>query len=351
QNTPAGVTLESYEMERTMRRLGWRVIRMSGADLKLMHDLADGRVVQIDIFGAFHVGDTFYQLGGRSGHLPPAALTPASTVTLEGVELPAPADPEAVLAFLYGPSWRVPDPAFQPDEPVAGLRRLDGWLRGVRTDVMAWNQFYRARRSDIPSGPSAFAEWTCEQVGPRATIADLGCGTGRDSVWMTEQGHQVMSFDIAGSALWQTGRRMELAGAQPGTVRTLALNDRRSVLVAGAELARTRAPVNLYARGLVGCLDEEATEHLFLLASMSLRRGGSLFLEFSTGAGPTPDPAHLIRRRPVDEVVAAIASRAGTVDLVEIAPGLDFFDRPDRSIARIVAHWAPPTSSREKDQP
>src|SRR4051794_14085901 len=157
--SPADVILESYEMERALRRRGWQVIRMSGADLKLFHDLADGRKVQIDVFGAFHVGDTFYQLGGRSGHLPREALTPAGTITLEGVELAAPAQPEAVLDFLYGPHWRVPDPAFQNVDPPEGLRRLDGWLRGFRTDVVAWNELYRDRSSEIPRGPSTFAQW------------------------------------------------------------------------------------------------------------------------------------------------------------------------------------------------
>ena len=78
--------------------------------------------MQIDVFGAFHVGDTFYQLGARSGSLPRSALLPLSTVTLEVVELAAPADPEAVLEFLYGPGWRVPDPSFQNVDPAPGVR-------------------------------------------------------------------------------------------------------------------------------------------------------------------------------------------------------------------------------------
>ena len=118
---PADIIRESFRMERELRKLGWKVLRMSGADLKLFLPLPDGRQVHIDVFGAFHVGDTFYQLGGRSGTLPREALTPASRCVLEGVELAAPADPERVLAFLYGPGWRVPDPSFQNVDPVVGL--------------------------------------------------------------------------------------------------------------------------------------------------------------------------------------------------------------------------------------
>src|ERR1700709_1912510 len=81
---PADIMRESFRMERELRKLGWKVLRMSGADLKLFLPLPDGRVVHIDIFGAFHVGDTFYQLGGRSGTLPREAPTPAPTLAPEG---------------------------------------------------------------------------------------------------------------------------------------------------------------------------------------------------------------------------------------------------------------------------
>lgn len=343
--TPAQVILESYAMERTMRRLGWSVVRMSGADLKLMHKLPDGRVVHIDIFGGFHVGDTFYLLGGRSGKVPRTALTPASTVVLEGVELPAPADPEAVLAFLYGPSWRTPDPAFQNVDPPGGLRRIEGWLRGVRTDVVAWNEFYRDRRNEISREPSEFARWVDEQLPEGAPVVDLGSGTGRDATWFHRRKRPTLAYEIAGQALRQTRKRMERFGADPEAVRTLALNDRRSVLLAGAELSRTDVPVSLYARQLVGCLDDEALDHLFLLASMALRRGGSLFLELSVGKGPAPDPAALIGRVDLDRVRTAIAARGGILGDVTVAPGLDFFDRPDPQVARVVARWPHPAES------
>lgn len=344
--TPAQVILESYRMERALRARGWRIVRMSGADLKLMDTLPDGRVVHLDVFGAFYVGETFYQLGGRSGALPRSALTPASTVVLEGIELPAPADPEAVLAFLYGPRWRTPDPAFQNVDPPGGLRRIQGWMRGVRLDVAAWNEFYTARRDDVPRGPSSFARWVDDRLDAGAPVADLGSGTGRDAAWFTSRGRPTLAYDLAGTAVRQTRRRLVRAGAEAGASRPLALNDRREALVTGAELARTTDPVNVYARQLVGCLDEEALDLLCLVGSMSLRRGGALFLEFSTGRGPRPDPGLLITRVPTDRVVAAISGRGGVVDEVTIAPGVDFLDRPDPRIARIVAHWPHPRTAR-----
>lgn len=346
---PTLIIGESYAMERSLKRRGWTVVRMSNADLKLLYPLPDGRQVHIDVFGAFHVGDTFYQLGGRSGTVPRSALTPASTVTLEGVDLPAPADPEAVLAFLYGPSWRVPDPSFRNEDPPGGLRRIQGWMRGVRDDVVPWNEFYRARRGTLPRKPSSFARWVSERVGPGTPIVDLGAGNGRDTMLFQRQGRTPIAYEASGQALGIIRRRLARAGAEDVVVRSLALNDRRSVLVAGAELARTEEPVNLYARHLVGCLDPEGQDLLWLLASMALRRGGALYLEFSAGGRrPRPEPDHLLARVDVEAVVAAIRARGGTVDDVVVGPGDGYLDQPDPCVARLVARWASTDVPREE---
>ncbi len=246
---PADVVRESFRMERELRALGWKVVRMSGADLKLFLPLADGRTVHVDVFGAFYVGDTFYQMGGRSGHLPEDALTPASTVVLEGVALAAPADPERVLEFLYGPTWRVPDPSFQPVDPWPGLRRLDGWMRGVRTHVPHWNETYRNHRKDIPREASSFAKWTAERIPAAAKVVDVGSGTGRDSAWFSRRGHDVVSLDFSGAALRFTRQRLSRQGVADVDVRAMALNDLRAVLARrGRAGPRTRTAEPLRPR-------------------------------------------------------------------------------------------------------
>lgn len=343
---PADIILESYRMERELRALGWQLVRMSGADLKLFWPLTDGRNVQIDIFGAFHVDGVFYQLGGRSGDLPASALTPASTVTLEGVELAAPADPEQVLAFLYGPSWRVPDPSFDPIEPPEGVRRLDGWLRGFRTHVTDWNEILMHRRTELPRDGSTFAAWAVEAFPDDALVVDIGSGNGRDALWFAEEGRRVRALDFAGAALRQTARRLKAAG-DPADVRVLSLNDLRFVLATGAELAREDDP-QLYARGLLNSIDEPARSNLWRMASMSLRSGGTLHLEFSASRDdltdqPGPEP---LWRVGLDEVIEEIEQSGGVVRHREVGPGLDFFDRPDPHVARLRVTWTRPT---EKD--
>jgi hypothetical protein len=349
---PADVVLESFRIEREMRRLGWQVVRMSGADLKLLLPLSDGRVVHVDVFAAFHVEDTFYQMGGRSGHLPREALTPSSTVVLEGVELAAPASPDVVLEFLYGRGWRVPDPAFQPVDPWSGLRRIDGWMRGVRTHVADWNELYRERGSEIPRWGSSFAKWSRQRMPAAAVVVDLGAGSGRDSAWFARRGHGVVALDSCVTSLSHTRRRLLRLGIMSPDVRAILFNDLRSVLLAGAELAREAEPPYLYARGLVGCLDADARANLWRLCSMSLREGGSLFLEYAA-ARPglwRSTPRGLVKRMRTGKLVREITAAGGRVVHREVAPGEDFFGRPDPHVARLEVRWTAASPSNEENQ-
>ena len=337
---PADVVRESFRIEREMRALGWKVVRMSGADLKLFLPLSDGRRVHVDVFGGFHVGETFYLMGGRSGHLPRSAFTPASTVVLEGVPLAAPAEPETVLEFLYGPGWRVPDPAFKPVDPLPGVLRLNDWMRGFRTHVVDWNELYRDRRDELPRTGSSFADWARARVPAGAMVADLGCGNGRDTVYWHRQGHRVIGFDFAGTPVRQTRRRLRRAGGGPDA-RLLVLNDARTVLLAGAELSRAAEPPYLYARQLVGCLDADARANLWRLCSMSLRRGGALFLEYSTtGTGaPKSTVNGLVMRVGTKGLVREIEAAGGRVAHRESGPGEDFFGERDPAVARLEVRW------------
>ena len=43
-------------------------------------------------------------------------------------------DPEPLLAAMYGPGWRVPDPAFKFEKSDAAQRRFDAWFRGTRVN-------------------------------------------------------------------------------------------------------------------------------------------------------------------------------------------------------------------------
>jgi SAM-dependent methyltransferase len=327
---PVDVILESYRLERAMRARGWSTVRMSGADFKVALPLADGRKENVDVFAAFFVDGRFFQLGNRSGLLDRSAIVPLSTITLEGFEFPAPADPEAMLEFLYGPQWRIPDPSFRYADPPEGVRRLDGWLRGFRTEQPRWNRWYVAHGSTVPRGRSQFARWVKGRITADVVVADLGCGLGRDSVFFAARGHRVVSFDCAPDARGKTRRRLRAKGL-PADVRRLQANELRTVLAAGASLAVDDGQVVLYARQLIGCFDEEARRNLWRLARMV---GGPLFLELSTGEGDTL-PSGLLLRLDPDAVVREAEEYGARVLERSDGPGTGMFDQPDHAVTRL----------------
>ncbi|MFT4264838.1 MAG: class I SAM-dependent methyltransferase [Nocardioides sp.] len=336
---PVDIIRESYRVERIVRAKGWQVTRMSGGDIKVVRFLTGHLKCHIDIFGAFTIAGTFYQFGNRSGSFDAAQdLLPLGTTTLEGVEFPAPKHPEAMLAFVYGPHWKVPDPSFVHRDNPHGITRLNGWFRGFRTELPLWNDVYDQRAGAVPAVPSDFARWVEDQIAPGDQVADFGAGTGRDTRFFASQGHRVRAIDFARRSFARTRRiKSELVRSD----QTMA-GELRRMLVLGARLARN--PRHIYARHFLGALDEAGRANFFRLGSVALRGGQSMFLEFSavSPGAPSPDPAHLVSRLDPDLIAGEIAAHGGRIDYREIVVGADMFDNPDPAVCRMRVSWSSP---------
>jgi hypothetical protein len=130
---PVDVTLESYRILRVLREAGWDVRRGSNVRLNVRLKMSDRSRRNVDVFTSNWVEGRLYIPSDTGFELPKDTILPLSTVTLMGRELPAPAEPERLLAAQYGEGWRTPDPSFKyPDRPWL-TRRCIGWFGGVST--------------------------------------------------------------------------------------------------------------------------------------------------------------------------------------------------------------------------
>ncbi|MDP2712252.1 MAG: methyltransferase domain-containing protein [Solirubrobacteraceae bacterium] len=353
---PFDIIRECRAAELTMRERGWSVARMSSANFKVWVPLPNGARAGVDVFGSFHVGDHFHIMGSLRGRLPREAIVPFGTITLEGVEMPAPRDVDAFLAYTYGPGWKVPDPAFHFEHPPENTTIMSGWWRGARRGLKGWQTFYGGSQGrKVPNRPSLFAGWAEERMaadraareaagtvsdGPD-TVVDLGCGNGRDSVFLAGQGYDVRAFDYSskGRAL---ARR--LARRRGVTVRLteLSVASPRDVLLRGAQLAHEPGVRHVYARGLLDNLEPSAREDLWRFCAMVQRRGGLTFLEFRTPRS-RQEPKHFGPRKrqyPAPaRVRAEIERRGGTV--VEVLKGRDLapLGKENPYICRMIVRW------------
>ncbi|MGH3440018.1 MAG: class I SAM-dependent methyltransferase, partial [Sciscionella sp.] len=339
--SPADVARESFQLQRIIERAGWETWRFSSADFKvIVPDPEGGRA--IDIFGGFVVGDTFYLMPTVHAPYRESMILPIGEVELEGRKIPAPADPEALLAATYGPGWTVPNPSFKFTPPAWLVRKLDGWTRGAIANRGYWWPFYGSRSAKaVPTEPSPFARWVHEREPDNARMVDIGCGTGRDGLWFARQGRQVLGLDYVPEATRNAGATASEEGI-PAEFQTFNLYDLRQVLATGAHLAHRDASPTLYGRFLVHALEDVGRHNLWLLASMCLRRGGRMYLEFRTGfdAGKQHEfGEHFRKYLNPDIVVEEIEARGGRIESREEGHGMAVYKHEDPHVCRMVATW------------
>ena len=342
---PFDIIRENHAAARRMKQLGWQIVRMSEADFKVWVDLADGRRCGIDVFGGYFVDDVFYVMPNISGDIDRSALVPVAPITLEGLELLGPARPEELLAITYGEGWKVPDPSFKFTPLTRTVRRTNGWMRGRRTNLRHWHDFYKPEASrDLPTEASDFAHWVGERIEPGSRVVDVGTGNGRDAVWFAERGHPVTALDATVNGMRRL-RKRAASDKLPIVRRMVNFNEIRTPLVVAAELARLPEERHLHARFLLDALSGQARQAFWRFAAVTQRTGGRTFLEFRTPASrgeATTYPAHFRQHLDPDEVVAEIEQYGGTVVEREQGRGRAVLRDEDPEVCRLVVQWGGP---------
>jgi hypothetical protein len=151
----------------------------------------------------------------------------------------------------------------------------------------------------------------------------------------------VHAFDYVLHAV-RRGKRLASRRNLPVTFEEFNVNDVRAVLAFGAQASRWPEPPDIYVRFTMHDLEPTGQRNVLRLASMALRRGGLLFLEFRT----TRDRGrrkvfsdHPRRYIEPTELVAAIEAAGGRVVEQVAGTGLAQFRGEDPHICRMVASW------------
>ena len=172
-------------------------------------------------------------------------------------------------------------------------------------------------------------------------LVDVGCGTGRDSLWFASRGRHVVGMDYNLGVLRRATRRSERRELDT-EFHLVNLYDTRAVLAWGARLAHREEPCDVYARFTMHALREEGQANLVRLASMALRREGKLFLEFRTPEDS--DLPHVFTHKrhylSPDDARSLITAAGGRVVDQMVGQGLARYESEDPHVCRMVATWA-----------
>jgi len=329
---PVDVSRESFRLQRELVRLGFETSRYSGAAFQVQVTEGDGVVRGLDVFGGFFSGGRLYVLGEVGVEFERSWIHPLTTSMLEGVEMPVPAEPERLLEAMYGPGWRVPDPAFQFSTSARTIRAFNDWFRGLGPNRRLWQRRFSRRMRELPArGPSRAARQVdreARRLG--APVLEVGAGKGADSLWLARRGHQVTAYDYAADS----GLAAVAAAAQEEglalDVRELNLTEWRSVFGDGARLAHAPTPRVVFARHVLDATDSRGRRGFARWCAMVLRAGGILVAEF---VEPDEDVAWTVSDVDPRELAEwLIAGGAKSVSHTEVTGG-------KRRTIRLVGEW------------
>ena len=187
-----------------------------------------------------------------------------------------------MLAVVYGPDWRVPDPSFQHQPGPGGHRPVRRLVRLADAQPARLGALpRRPRRRRRTHGPSDFAAWVADRLVARNAVDRGGLGTGADALAVAERGFEVLGLDYSRQGQLRADSRRETARLS-GVVQPLNLYDLRDVLTRGA-LAGPTSPAGrraVYARGLLEApRPRRAQENFWRFTRMVLRGGGRAYVE------------------------------------------------------------------------
>lgn len=343
-DNPASLLRESFELQRFLRRQGWRLARKPNGFVAVALDLPSGRHAHVDVFSAHFAGDTLYLERWVSGSMQRREFLPLGHVELEGMRLAAPRSPEALLACTYGAGWVTPDPSFKYKVPRHVVSHFDRWVgQGIIKERRRWDRYHEAGAGSPTRRRTDFADWVLDRLPEGAAVVDLGCGSGHDAVRYAAFGHDVLGIDYATTAVSQA--RVRARAAQSSSVVTFqafSVLDLRRLLLHGSRFAHQhRGPRAVTVRFLLDALSPELRRHVWWLCrTVLLGSGGSLFLEARVGDGAPSghrEGAPWVTQVDPDRVADEVVAHGGRVEESVDVPPQDGVT--GTATARLRASW------------
>jgi SAM-dependent methyltransferase len=342
-----GAMRQSFRIARALRSAGLEAEVCGDGRCTVVVD-TDGAHTSVAVQVCWQVDDAVVLAPGLPARASRDAVLPVGQVVADGAPLPVPADPAAVLTAVYGGTWGTQQPPYRL-RPRALAAAADQ-TRGYARHRQHWDRFYRGFYGPTaPRDPSPFGRWAAEQedarhaAGEPPMFVDVGCGNGRDTRHFAEHGSPVLGVDYSPAAL-ASARDLLGASSETSRLRLMDLNDLRTTLLLGADLAARESPAVLYARFVANALDDPARDNLWRLAAMALRGGGRMYLEFRTTRDQTTshvfEDQHDRRYLDAQEVAGALKRHGGAVVHQEEGRGLAPHGSEDPHVCRMVVQWA-----------
>lgn len=219
-------------------------------------------------------------------------------------------------------------------------RTIEGW--GADTAPVTqeretyWSSFYAAESSSKMQPPSQFAAFVAQELEPEGALFEVGCGSGRDSLFFAALGFKVLALDRSEEAI----RTAKIKAEQN------ALSNLRFICddIAGPSFSEALDGLGttsacLYARFFLHAITEEEQRIFFEKLSVKLKPGHKLALEYRTTADQFLEkdaPPHFRRYQDAEAVNAALKDLGFCLLYAQEGQGFAKYNEEDAIVARAL---------------
>lgn len=315
---PSDVALESFKLQRDFEALGYWIVRHSVSHFQVMFKTDSGHIDHfVDVFAALFKDGQFYEpIHVDTDEISPDDIVPTTTLSLGGVDIAAPADPEKWLAACYGPQWRTPDPTFTFETPDDTVRRFHFWFGRQSLHRLYWDARYQSVSK--LRGPSDAVRRFAEMLPENSRVLEIACGTGADARYLASLGHEVDAFDFS----WVAIERAKAEAADAAVdFRVANLYDRKQMLQLAIELRSGQRPVHIYMRHAIDGITNSGRINAALLCKYLLSTESFAFMTSFASPGRGFDmerpqtwhvPIHSIYKSAADHGLSVRIDRSQT---------------------------------------
>lgn len=296
--TPAEMIGELLAIQRALAGAGYKVITKTGSFVTVIVEAPDGAPVSVDIYTTFHAFGKFFATATLRADLPRDAVLPLRSLPFAGHELPAPHDPDRVLAASYGPRWRTPEPGFRHEPTTDVINRFEGWFGNFMRQRRDWEGYWQRHHRAMDPDGSDFFEWVQPQLSPGCTVLDVAAGRATETWAFAAAGHPVWWLDYARDAWLLVKRQTAEKELDNVTVELVNFYDLRdSITMASLVTRRTHRPRAVFAQHALDAMPPPARSNLWRFMRTVLRGGGHMYAEFDEVEAPTGEDVNRFYQR------------------------------------------------------
>lgn len=213
-------------------------------------------------------------------------------------------------------------------------------------DQVYWDHFYEQPHPDLAT-PTSFAQACLALLRPGESVFELGCGNGRDAIYLARNGLRVFASDPSHAALAEVRSRMDrevFAHAPQLIARSMNDLDGRHA----GDLD------SVYTRFVLHAVTDDVASAGLRWAARNLRPGGRLLVEARSVLGSLygkGEPAgrdafiydgHYRRFIRADELRDELCRIGFRIDDLVETSGVAVRDGDDPVVIRVFASWVPP---------